>query len=58
MALEFAARMAASMTRVRVASSIVEVFGGKLKTVSDAGVGDGLFERSCWRRRCLACGER
>ena len=22
------------------------------------GVGDGLFERSCWRRRYRACGDR
>ena len=57
-ALEDAARMAASMMRVRVASSIVGVVGGKVKTFSDAGVGDGLLERRCWRRRYLACGDK
>ena len=46
------------MMRWRVASSIVGVVGGKVKTFSDARVGDGLLERSCWRRRNLACGER
>ena len=44
--------------RVSVASSIAEVVEGKMKALSDAGVGDGLFARSCWRRRDLACGER
>ena len=51
MALELAARMAASMTRVRVASSISVAAEGKTKRFSAEGVGEGLLARRCWRRR-------